>query len=129
MNGDDHFRAHIADDIRRKITHEAPINKNLIVAAHGVEESGDGDGGAHGLRQAAIFENDFLAADQIGCNAAIGGWQIVERFEICVRQRFAINQQTNLVAGVQPGGERKAIFQADLYESRIIAVVFFAAKR
>jgi len=94
----------------------------------GLKQSGNGHGGAHSLRQAAVFENDFFAADQIRRHATIGNRQIIKGFQICIRQRFAIDKQADLMSRVQSGGERESLFQAKLNKRRIVAIVFLAAK-
>jgi len=111
MNGNHHFRAHFSHNIGRKIAYQSTVDKHLVVPPDGIEQPRNGHCGAHRLRQAAIAENDFLAAHKIGGDAAIGNRQVVKRFQISIRQRFAINQQINLVPGIQTCSSDRPFFR------------------
>ena len=114
---------------RRQIADEAAIDQNLIAIAHGFENARDRHAGAHGLRQTAIAEDNFFASDQVGGDAAIGNWQIVERLQFGIREQFAVDQQTDLMTGIQAGRKGKAFLEAELDERWIVAEVLFAAIR
>jgi len=62
-----------------RIADEAAVNQNLIAAANWYEQAGNGHGGTHGLRQAAVAEDNFMATDQIGGDAAIGNRQMSDK--------------------------------------------------
>src|SRR5262249_18823561 len=49
-------------------------------------------------------------------------------FQAAVSQRLSIDEQTDLMSGIQAGGQRNALFQTELQESGIVSCVFLSAK-
>src|SRR5262249_49397791 len=127
MNCDDDIGTHLPDHIGRQVADQAAIDQDLVALAHRPEDAGNRHAGAHGLRQAAVAENDFFSTDKIGGDAAVGNRQVVERLQVRVGEQFAVNQQADLVTGIQSRRQGKASLEAKLNEGGIVAKILFAA--
>src|SRR5258708_23707993 len=101
----------------------------MIAGTNWYEQGGNGHGGANGLRQAAIAEDNFMATDEIGGDAAIGNRQIVERFQVRVRKSFPIDEQIDLMTGIEAGGEGDSFLESEMDEGWIGGSVFPGAIR
>src|SRR5262249_10364551 len=73
--------------------------------------------------------DDFLATDQIGGDAAIGDGEVIERLQVGISQQLAVDQQADLMTGVQAGRQREPFLKTELNERWIVAEVFLAAIR
>ena len=69
-----------------------------------------------------------LSAYQVGGDAAEGNREIVEGFDIRVSQGFAIDQETDLLAGVQSAGQREPFAQPQQDRIRKRNLVLFPAE-
>ena len=85
-------------------------------------------GGAQSKRQRTAAEDLGLAADQVGGDAGERNRQIVEALDLGVRQRDLVENQRNLLAGVEALGKLHALAQSEFEVVGIIAGVLFAAE-
>jgi len=129
VDGDDHVGAHFADDIGGEIVDHAAVDEDFFALADGSEDAGNGNGGAHGFGERAALEDIGLAGNEFRGNAAEGDGEIVEGRNAGVVDDFAVDEEIDLVAGVEPGRKRGATFQADLDGIGDGPGVFLAAER
>src|SRR5262249_4559325 len=78
VHGNDDVGSHLTHDVGGQVAYQTAIHKHLIAGPYGFEHTRNGHARSHGLGQATVAKNDFLSADQISCNTAIGNWEVVE---------------------------------------------------
>src|ERR1035438_6234905 len=75
------------------------------------------------------MEDVCVAAHQVGGHAGEGNWQVIEALDLGVRQRNLVENQRNLLAGVESLGKLQSLAQSKLEAVGIVAGVFLAAER
>jgi hypothetical protein len=128
VDGDDHVGAHIADYIGGKIVHHAAVDEDFFALADRSEDARNGNGGAHGVGERAALEDVGLAGDEFGRDAAEGDGEIVEGGDVGIVDGLAVDEEIDLVAGVESGRKGGAVFEADLDGIEDGAGVFLAAE-
>jgi hypothetical protein len=63
----------------------------------------------------------------VGGDAAEGDGEIVEGLEVVVGERGGVEDETDLLAGVETFGEREAVAEAELKAVGVLDAVLFAA--
>ena len=108
---------------------QSTIGIDGILGPHRREDSGQRHGGAQGQGQGAVVENFGLAADQISGYASEGSRQVVEALDLRVGERDLIQNQRDLLAGVEACGKLQAFAQSEFQAVGIIAGVLLAPER
>ena len=126
VDRDHDVRTHGAGHVHRQVFEQSPIHVDPVVVSHRTEDGRQRHGGAQGLRQRAVVEDDRLAAHQVGGHAAEGCRQLVEAGQFGVSQRYPIEDQPHLVPGVEAAGKIYAPLQPEFHVIGILAPVFLA---
>src|SRR6516162_2429472 len=113
MHRDHDIGAHPADDIDRKIFEQSPIDIELAVVPYRTEDSRERHGRTQGFRQRSAVEHFRLPGYQIGRNTAKRGGKIVESIHLRVGQGDTIENEADLVPGVEATGETDSILESE----------------
>jgi hypothetical protein len=98
MHCDHDIGAHGSSHVDGKVLNQATVDKHMVVAPDRTEDRRHGHGGSQSLPQRAVIEHGRFSRNQIRGHTAEGGRQIIEAFEIGIRQRHLVENQPNLVA-------------------------------
>src|SRR5262249_40751153 len=101
VHGDNDVSAHFADNIGGEIGEQAAVHEDFVALANGSENSGNRYGGAHGIGERAIRKDERFSGDEFSGNATEGNRQFVEGRNVGVIEGFAVDQEIDLVAGVE----------------------------
>src|SRR5262249_46198103 len=91
------------------------------------EPAGYGHGGAQGSRQRATAKDVLFARGEIGCDTGKGDGEFVKALDSRIGEGDAIENQSDLVSGIEALRKANSAFQTELEAVGIVALVFFAA--
>src|ERR1039458_1938194 len=111
------------------VLQQSAIRVDGILGSHGGKDSGQRHGGTQGQRQGAVMEDFGPAANQVGGYASEWSWEVVEALELRVGKRDLIEDQRDLLAGIEALGKLQALAQSKFQVVGIVASVFLAPKR
>src|SRR5262249_36628133 len=120
---------HFADNIGGEIVEQAAVHEDFVALANGSENSGNRYGGAHGIGERAIRKDERFSGDEFSGNATEGNRQFVEGRNVGVIEGFAVDQEIDLVAGVEALRKGGSVFQADDDGIGNLAGIFLAAEK
>ena len=129
MHGNDEVRSHFANHVGGQIIDKTTVDKNLVAPAHWRKDPGNGHCGPHRVGKRAVLEDVGFAGNDFRSNTAKGDRKVVERWDRRIRQRFAVDQEANLMPRVQPRGEVGTVLKADLNRVRNFPGIFLAPER
>ena len=129
MNCDHNIGAHLSCYIDWQVVEQASIYQHPAAVTHGSEKSRNGHRGPHRFRQRAVVEHVRRLRYEIGRHAAERDRQVVEAFHLRIRQADAVQNQTDLLSGIETAGKLRAMLQPEFESVGIVAAVLFAPKR
>ena len=126
MNAQRDIGSHLFRHIDRDVLQQSTVGVNGVFGSYGGENSGQGHCRSQSQRQRSIAENPRFSRHQVRGHASKRNGKIVEALYFRVGKRNLIENQRDLLAGVESLGELQSLAQAKLKAVRIVAVIFFA---
>src|SRR5713226_3404213 len=99
--------------VGRRMVQPPAIDDNGFAIVNRRKSSCNGHGRAQRCRERAVFKHIGPLADQVCRHAAKRDRQCIERRHLVIRQRHAVDQQADLVPGVQSRGQGQATAQTE----------------
>ena len=129
MNRQCQIGSHLFRYLDGKVLQQSTVRVDGVLSPDGRKDSRQRHGGPQGHGQGSVAENLGLATDQVGSYACERSWEIVEALDLRVRKGDLIENQRDLLAGVEALGKLQAFAQPKFQVVGIVAGVFLAPKR
>ena len=127
-DGEDDVGLHVMDGLGGEVFEDAAIDVGVAVNFKGLEDAGEGDGGADGVGDGAAGEGDGLGVVEVCGEAAEGDGELVEVGAVVVAEELAVEECVEALVGQDGVAEGDAMLEADVDGVREGAGIFTAAE-
>ncbi len=122
-------RTHLADYVGGQIVYQASVDVHVLAVVHGRECARDRHRGAQRLGERTILEHELLGANQVRGHTAKRHGQRVKRGHPKVRERLAVDQQADLVPGIESRRQMQTFAKTYHQRGRVCALILLAQER
>ena len=127
-DGEDDVGVHGVDVGRGEVVEDAAVDVFMAVELEGLEDAGERDRGADGVRDGAAGEGDGDGLVEVGGDAAQRDGEGVEVDLVVVAEELAVEEGVETLVGEDGVAEGDAVFEADGDGVGEFAGVFAAAE-